>query len=60
MVLDNAVKSLDLAKSQVKGAQLQVAASQIGGSDYVMAGRILGPSATIEEIRRKSEACAAA
>jgi HlyD family secretion protein len=37
VVLENAIKSLDLAKSQVRSAQLQVATSQSGGSDYVMA-----------------------
>jgi HlyD family secretion protein len=37
VVLENARKALDLAKSQVRSAQLQVATSQSGGSDYVMA-----------------------
>jgi HlyD family secretion protein len=37
VALENAVKSLDLARSQVTSAQLQVATSQIGGSDYVLA-----------------------
>jgi HlyD family secretion protein len=37
VALENAVKALDLAKSQVKSAQLQVATSQSGGSDYVLA-----------------------
>jgi HlyD family secretion protein len=37
VVLENALKSLDLAKSQVRSAHLQVETSQIDGSDYVLA-----------------------
>jgi HlyD family secretion protein len=37
VVLENAAKSLDLAKSQVTSAQLQVATNQTDGSDYVLA-----------------------
>jgi HlyD family secretion protein len=37
VVLENALKSLELAKSQVRSARLQVATNQIDGSDYVMA-----------------------
>jgi HlyD family secretion protein len=37
VALENAVKALELSKSQVKSAQLQVTASGADGSDYVMA-----------------------
>jgi HlyD family secretion protein len=35
--LDDATKSLDIARAQVRSAELQVSTNQAGGSDYVMA-----------------------
>ena len=35
--LDDATKSLDIARAQVRSAELQVFTSRPGGSDYVMA-----------------------
>lgn len=37
VVLENATKALDLARSQVSSAELQVYTNRSGGSDYVMA-----------------------
>lgn len=42
VALENAVKSLDLARSQVKSAQLQVDTNQINGSDYFLVETQLG------------------
>lgn len=37
VALDEATRALDVAKAQVKSAEFQVATTQAGGSDYVMA-----------------------
>ena len=36
--LDDATKTLSMARAQMRGAELQVAANQPGGSDYLLAG----------------------